>query len=94
MVFAYYQMGSVIALNVETINSFYLVVMSGAYRMLNICVTIICCENVSFGSRVILRILRCFVVGNVWLFNLSDRIMPNSAGTGVTSMVVVFFVFI
>ena len=32
------------------------------------------CENVSFGSTVIPRIFGCFVVGNVWLFNLSDRI--------------------
>ena len=36
--------------------------------MLNICfalvmVMFICCENVSFGSRVIPRIFKCFVVG-------------------------------
>ena len=41
-----------------------------AFRMLRICftlvmVTLICCENVGFGSRVVPRIFGCFVVGNV-----------------------------
>ena len=70
-----------------------------AFRMLNVCfalvvVTFICCKNVSFGSRVIPRNFRCFVVGNVWLFNLSDRVVPYSAGSGVKSVVVVLSVFI
>ena len=54
----------------------------------------ICCENVSFGSRAIPRIFECFVVGNVWLFNLSDRIVPYSAGSGVKSVMVVLSMFI
>ena len=77
-------MGQVIALNVETINSFcvpHLVEVS-AFRILSICfafvmVTFICYENVSFGSSVIPRILGCFVVGNVW-FNLSDKVVLYS----------------
>ena len=66
-------MGQVIGLNVETINSFCLphMVEVSAVRMLCVCfalvmVTFICCENVSFGSKVTPRILGCFVVGNVW----------------------------
>ena len=101
IVFAYSKMVQVIALNVETINSFCLfcLVEMNAFRMLNVCfvlvvMTFICCENVSFGSRVIPRNLRCFVVGNVWLFNLSDRVVPYSAGSGVKSVVVVLSVFI
>ena len=81
MVFMYFKMWQVIALNVETINSFCLhhLVEVSTFSMLSVCfalvmVTFICCENVSFGSRVILRIFGCFVVGNVWLFNLSDRV--------------------
>ena len=57
-------MGQVIALNVETINFFYLphLVEVSAFRMLSVSfalvvVTFICCENVSFGSRVIPKIL-------------------------------------
>ena len=84
-----------IALNVETINSFcspHLVEVSD-FRMLSVCfalvmVTFICCENVSFGSRVIPRIFGCFV-GNVWLFNLSDRVGLYSAGSGVKIVVVI-----
>ena len=56
-------------------------------------VTFICYENVSFGSSVIPRILGCFVVGNVW-FNLSDKVVLYSAGSGVKSVVVVLSVFI
>ena len=63
MVFTYYKMGRVIALNVETINFFCLphLVEVNAFRMLSVCfalvmVTFICCENVSFGSRVIPKI--------------------------------------
>ena len=90
MVFAYSKMGRVIALNMETINSFcssHLVELS-AFRMLSVCfdllmVTFICRENVSFGSRVIPRTFGCFVVGNVWLFNFSDRVVPYSTGSGV-----------
>ena len=35
----------------------------------------------------------CFV-GNVWLFNLSNRVMPYSAGSGVKSVIVILSVFI
>ena len=78
MVFAYFKMGRVIALIVETINFFCLphLVEVSAFRRLSVCFAIvmttsICCKNVSFGSRVIFRIFACFVVGNVWLFILS-----------------------
>ena len=57
-------------------------------------VTFICCEDVCFGSRVISRILGFFVVGNVWLFNLSDRVVLYSAKLNVKSVLVVLFVFI
>ena len=100
MVFVYYKMGQVIASNLETINSFCLshVVEVSAFRMLSIffalvMVTFMCCEKVSFGSRVIPRIFRCFVVGSVWLFYVSDRVMLYSAGSGVKSLVVVLSVF-
>ena len=101
MVFAYSIMGQVIALNVETINSFclpYLVEVS-VFRMLSVCFalvmeTFMCCKNVSFGSRVIPRIFGCFIVDNVWLFNLSDRVVLYSVGSGVKGVVVVLFVFI
>ena len=63
-------MGRVIPLNVEMISSFCLfhLVEVSAFRMLSICfalvmVMFICCENVRFESRVIPRILGCFVVG-------------------------------
>ena len=67
--------------------------------MLNNCfalviVTFIYCQNVSFGSKVIPRIFGCFVVGNVWLFNLSDRVVLYSVGSGVESVVVVLSVII
>ena len=65
-------MGRVIALNVETINYFCLPDLEevSAFRMLSICftlvmVTLICCENFSFGSRGVPRIFGYFVVGNV-----------------------------
>ena len=65
-------MGRVIVLNVETIHSFCLPHLKevSAFRMLSVCfalvtVTLICCENVSFGSREVPRIFGCFVVGNV-----------------------------
>ena len=80
----------VIALNVETINYFCLfhLVEVSAFRMLSVCfalvmATFICCGNVSFGSRVTPRIFRCFVVGIVWLFNLSDRVVLCSDEPGV-----------
>ena len=47
-----------------------------------------------FGSRVIPKIFGCFVVGNVWLFNLSDRVVLYSAGSSVKSVVIVLSVFI
>ena len=61
--------------------------------MLSVCFALVmvmftCCENVSFGSGVIPRIFGCFVVGSVCLFNLSDRVMPYSVGSGVKSVVV------
>ena len=80
-------MRQVVALNVETINSFCLphLVEVSAFRMLSICfalvmVMFICCKNVSFGLRVIPRIFGCFVVGNIWLFNLSTRVVLFSVG--------------
>ena len=89
------------ALNVASINSFclhYLVEVS-AFRMLSICfvlvmMTFICCKNVSFESKVISRIFGCFVVSSVSLFNLSDRVVLYSAGSGVKSVVIVLSVFI
>ena len=90
MVFVDSEMGQVVALNVEIINSLCLphLVEVSAFRMLSICfalvmVTFKCYENVGFGSRVIPRIFRCFVVGNVRLFNLSDRVVLYSGGFGV-----------
>ena len=101
MMFAYSEMGRVIALNVETINSFCLphLVEVSPFKMLSVCfallmVTFICCKNVSFGSRVIPRIFGCFVVGSVWLFNLRDRVVLYSVGSGVKIVVVVFSVSI
>ena len=100
MVFAYSKMGRVIALNVETINSFSLphLVEVSDFGMISVCfalvmVTFICCENVSFGSRVNLRIFGCFVFGSVCLFNLSNRVVLYSAGSGVKIVVVVLSVF-
>ena len=57
------------ALNVETISFFclpYLVEVS-VWRMLGICfalmtVKFMCCENVSYGSKVISRVLVVFLV--------------------------------
>ena len=96
MVLAYSKMGQVIGFNVKTINSFCLphLVEVRAFRMLSVCfalvmVTFICCENVSFGLRVIPKIFWCFVVGNIWLFNLSKRVVLYSAGSNVKSVVVV-----
>ena len=93
MVYAYSKIGRVIAFNVKTINFFCLLhlVEASALRMLSVCfalvmVTFISCENVSFGSRLIPRIFGCFVVGNVWLFNLSDRVALYSPGSGVKSV--------
>ena len=86
-------MGQVIALNVETINTFSLphLIEVSAFRMLSVCfalvmMTFIFCGNVSFVSKVIPRIFGCFIVGNVWLFNLSDRILLYSAGSGVKNV--------
>ena len=51
-------MGQVIALNVETINSFCLshLIEVSAFRMLSVCfalvmVTFICCENLVLGQK-------------------------------------------
>ena len=41
-----------------------------------------CC----FCSKVILRIFGCFVVGNFRLFNLSNRVVLYSAGSGIKSV--------
>ena len=72
MVFASSKMGQVIALNVETINFIWLfhLVEVSVFKILSICfalvmVMFICCENVSFGSRVISIIFGCFIVGRV-----------------------------
>ena len=45
------------------------------------------CKNVSLRSKVIPRVFGCFVVGSVSLFNLSDRVVPYSAGSGVKSVI-------
>ena len=60
--------------------------------MLSICfalmtATFMYCENVSFGSKVIPRVFGCFIVGGVWLFNLSDRVVTYSAGSGVKRVI-------
>ena len=59
-----------------------------ALRTLTVCfalviVMFIGCKNVRFGFRVIPLIFGCFVVGSVWLFTLSDRVVPYSAVSGV-----------
>ena len=84
----------------KTINSFCLLylVEASAFGMLSISfdlvmVMFICCENVNFGSRMIPTIFRCFVVGSVSLFNLSDRVVPYSAGSHGKSVVIVLFMF-
>ena len=66
--------------------------------MLSVCfallmATFICCENVSFRSRVIAKIFGCFVIGSVWLFNLSDRVVPYSTAFGVKNVMIVLSVF-
>ena len=102
MVFTYSKMVQVLTFIIETISSFCLLhlVEVSAFRMLSICFTLvmvtsfICCENVSFGSRVISKMFGCFIVGNVWLFYLSDRVVLYSAGFGVKSVVVILSVLI
>ena len=66
-----------------------------AFRMLSVCfamvvVKFICCKNISFRSSVIPRIFGCIVVGNVWLFSLSDGVVSYSAGSGVKSFVCIY----
>ena len=56
-------------------------------------VRFMCCENVSFGSRVTPRIFGCLVVGNVLPPSLSDRVVLYSGGCGVKSVVVVLSAF-
>ena len=63
-----------------------------ALRILSICfalmtVRFMYCENVSFESKVIPRAFGCFVVGGVWLFKLSCRVVPYSAGSDVKSVI-------
>ena len=101
MMFSHSKTGRVVALNLETINSLFLsrLIVVSAVRMLSVgsalvMVTFIFCENVSFGSRVIPRVFGCFVIGSICLFNLSDRVMPYSAGSGVKSVLVVLSIFI
>ena len=61
--FAYFKMGRVIALNVETITVFFclpLFLELNAFRILSVffalvMVTFMCCQNISFGSRMISR---------------------------------------
>ena len=72
MVFAYSKMGRVIVLKVDIISSFCLphLVDVSALRMLRVrfalmVVSFMCCENVSFGSRVTPSIFGCLTVGNV-----------------------------
>ena len=72
MVFAYSNMGRVIVLKVERINSFCLphFVDVSALRMLRVrfalvVVRFICCEKVNFGSKVTPRIFGFLVVGSV-----------------------------
>ena len=68
--------------------------MSGFLCFALVMVTFICYENIVFGSRMISEIFGCFVVYNVWLFNLSDRVVSYSAGSGVKSVVLVLSVLI
>ena len=77
-------MGQVIALNVETINFCltHLVEVS-ALRMLSVCHALVMMTFICLG------IIGCFVVDSVWLFNLSDRVVPYSAESSVKSVVVV-----
>ena len=53
-----------------------------------------CCENVSFGSGVISKTFRCFVVSSILLFDISNKVVPYSNEPGAKSVVVVLFVFI
>ena len=96
MVFAYSKMGRVIAFNVEK-KSFYLphLVEVSVFRMLSVCfvlvmVMFIFCKNVSFGSKLVPRSLGCFVIGSVWLFNLSYRLVSYSTWSGVKIVMIVF----
>ena len=61
-----------IALNLETLSSFWLprLFEVSALRMSSVCFDLMTrrfmyCENVSFGSKVIPRVFGCFVVGSV-----------------------------
>ena len=79
-----------IALNEKTTSFFCLphLVEKSVFSMLSICfalvmVSFICCENVSFGSKVISSILQYLFIGSVCLINLSNKVMPYSARSGV-----------
>ena len=90
-------MERVIALNVEKISSFCLLYLMevSALRMLSVrfalvIVTFMCCENVSFGSKMITKsfgVLLLVVFGC-----LSDGVVQYSAGS-VKSVVVVLSVY-
>ena len=61
-----------ICLNVEMISLFYLPYLFkvSALRKLSVCFALITvrfmhCENVTFGSKVITRDFRCFIVGGI-----------------------------
>ena len=43
--------------------------------------------NVCFALMTVKFIYWCFVVGSVILFNLIDRVVPYSAGSGVKSVI-------
>ena len=55
--------------------------------------SLMCCENVSFGSKVTPRIFGCLLVGRICLLSLSLRVVLYSAGSGVNSVVVVLSAF-
>ena len=99
-VLAYSRVGRVIVLKVEIISSLCLphLVDVSALRMLSVrfalvVVIFMCCENVSFGSKVTPRILGCLIVGNVLPLMLSDKVVLYSAGSGVKRVVVVLSAF-
>ena len=82
MVFAYSKMGRMTAFNVETTNFFYLPLLLevSVFRMLRVCfalvmVMFIFFENISFGSKMVPRIFKCFVIGSISFFNLSHRLV-------------------
>ena len=87
-------------LHIKTISFFclfYLIEVSASI-LLSVCFSLVivmfmCCKNVNFGYRVILRIFGCFVMDSVSLFNISDKVVPDS-WYGVKSVIAVLSVFI